>query len=97
MILLKKLRRLYHSTVLNFEIKKYIIGGRKPWKKGYKDYRNIFIRKVLADQNLLDCFLHNGQLPARYGFHMDERVIEYPWVISRLDFTNSLLLDAGLR
>lgn len=95
MSLLKKLRHLHQSAVINLRIKRYIIGGRKPRKKGYKNYRNNFVREVLADQSLIDCFLHNSALPVHYGFRIDERVIEYPWVISRLGAAKSTLLDAG--
>lgn len=35
------------------------------------------------------------QLPARFGIGLDERVIEYPWVLSRLSEKGGLLLDAG--
>ena len=69
--------------------------GQIPWKEGYEEYKQIVLRDVLNDRNSLDRFLHNRDLPPRYGFRIDERVIEYPWVLSRLGFANYLLLDAG--
>ena len=34
-------------------------------------------------------------MPPRYGFRLDERVVEYQWVLARLDTSERLLLDAG--
>jgi SAM-dependent methyltransferase len=49
----------------------------------------------LADQELLARFRGNESLPADYGFRIDERVVEYPWVLARLGTAEGLLLDAG--
>jgi hypothetical protein len=40
-------------------------------------------------------FRLDQQLPEGYGFRLDERAIEYPWVLSRLDDKATRLLDAG--
>ena len=74
---------------------KYRLSGRKPWTMGYSRYREMVIRDVLRDRELLDCFLHNGVLPAHYGYRLDERVVEYPWIFARLGVAGRLLLDAG--
>jgi len=34
-------------------------------------------------------------LPAQYGLHVDERIVEYPWLFSRLPIGKGKLLDAG--
>lgn len=73
----------------------YLISGRKPWTSGYQAYKEMFLDYVLQNQDLLNRFLHNRLLPPRYGLRLDERVIEYPWVIARLGVTEQLLLDAG--
>ena len=74
---------------------KYLLAGRKPWTEGYRDYRYDFVRSVLRDRNLYECFRQNQQLPEGYGARLDERVVEYPWVISRLVDDATHLLDAG--
>ncbi|MFV1977799.1 MAG: methylase [Myxococcota bacterium] len=66
-----------------------------PWSEGYLEFRNDLILDVLRDSQLLDNFRSNGRLPADFGSRLDERVIEYPWAISRLDGSTSPLLDAG--
>lgn len=37
----------------------------------------------------------NEKLPKGYGFRVDERIIEYPWLVSKLPTGNGTLLDAG--
>lgn len=44
---------------------------------------------------MLHLFLYNRVLPGNYAFRIDERVVEYPWVLSRLGVAKRLLLDAG--
>jgi SAM-dependent methyltransferase len=39
--------------------------------------------------------LRDGLLPAGYGFRLDERIVEYPWLFSRLPPGVGNLLDAG--
>ena len=77
------------------DLRKYLSSGQKPWTKGYSKYKEMFISKTLHDDNLLMTFLHQGLLPANYGFRLDERCIEYPWLFSRLSLTDQSLLDAG--
>lgn len=73
----------------------YVASGQKPWTPGYVEYKEGIIIKSLANQSLLDCFRSNGALPANYGYRLDERIIEYPWVLSRLSQEEGCLLDAG--
>jgi len=73
----------------------YLISRRKPWTPGYQEYKELIIGHILKDQDLIDRFLHNKALPPRYGFRIDERIVEYPWVLARLGVLERLLLDAG--
>ncbi len=93
--LLKAVRKWRTSARANAKIKKYLTSGCKPWTEGYKEYKEMVLRDVLSDQDLLDCFLHNRVLPVNYGFRIDERVVEYPWVLARLGVAERFLLDAG--
>ena len=83
------------SANARVSILKYRVSGRKPWTLGYSHYKEMVIRDVLRDKDLLDCFLHNRVLPARYGFRLDERLVEYPWIFARLGVVERSLLDAG--
>ena len=70
----------------------YKVRGRKPWSLGYSVYKFSFIKEVI------DHRLHSFQekkIPLNYGFQMDERVVEYPWLFSRLKAHADVILDAG--
>jgi hypothetical protein len=79
----------------NIRIINYVVNGRKPWTRGYSEYRNRFISQILRDEHYLNKFKHNELLSKKYGTYLDERTVEYPWLMSRLDNYKSSLLDAG--
>ena len=62
----------------------------KPWTRGYVEYKEHEIARVLGSGGL-----PQDQLPPNYGFRLDERVVEYPWFLARLPAGPGLLLDAG--
>jgi SAM-dependent methyltransferase len=64
--------------------------GRRPWTRGYGEYRLRELTRVL-NRGDFDA-LH---LPSGYGYRLDERIIEYPWLLSRLPRGPGILLDAG--
>jgi hypothetical protein len=85
-----------HKTVGRIiRIQSYLLTGRKPWTIGYTDYRRGFVHRVIGDPHLCELFRLNQELPRGYGTRLDDRVIEYPWVISRLSDRAVRLLDAG--
>lgn len=75
----------------------YFCRGRLPLSVGYREYRNCYVRKVIANEELLDVFSAGQELPAGFGVRLDERVVEYPWLLSRLARygTKLRVLDAG--
>jgi SAM-dependent methyltransferase len=76
-------------------IEAYLAGGRVPWSEGYKPYRADLLRRVVRDEALLATFRAGRPLPPGFGVGIDERVVEYPWVVSRLPAGPGRLLDAG--
>jgi hypothetical protein len=64
--------------------------GEKPWSRGYFYTRNKFIQDQLSHKDF-----DLSQLPSGYGVQFDERVIEYPWVFSKLNSQEENILDAG--
>ncbi len=73
----------------------YKIFGKKPWSYGYNDVRWNLIEESISNDNLLKEFL-NKNIPSNFGVGLDERVVEYPWIFSKLSNHNkSILLDAG--
>jgi hypothetical protein len=75
----------------------YLCRGRLPLTVGYREYRNRYMRKIIGNNEVLKGFDAGQQLPAGFGSRMDERVVEYPWVLSRLGRYPEELraLDAG--
>jgi SAM-dependent methyltransferase len=90
----KKARRYYRSRQRAHRIKKYLSGGRIPWSTGYEDYKWNRIKKVLESKEQIQCYCKN-ELPSGLTFGLDERIIEYPWIISNLNDGTGRLLDAG--
>lgn len=70
----------------------YKIFGQRPWSLGYNVYKFKTIKNVV-ESHLTN--FRGGKLPRRYGYALDERVVEYPWVFSRLKETEKVILDAG--
>src|SRR4030067_3793593 len=69
----------------------FCIRGRKPWTIGYYS----------AKQRLIGSAIDNGvlksvsALPEGFGFGLDDRVVEYPWVYARIPKNPGVVLDAG--
>jgi SAM-dependent methyltransferase len=76
-------------------VRQYLDGGRVAWSVGYKPYRNAELHRVVRDDALLATFQKGGQLPAGYAFGLDERLVEYPWVLARIPDGAGRVLDAG--
>jgi SAM-dependent methyltransferase len=85
----------YKNIAKSMRKRRYVRGGQIPLTIGYFDFRNDFLRDVLRDSTLCARFKHHYPLPHGYGYRLDERVVEYPWVISRLSNQTNYLLDAG--
>jgi SAM-dependent methyltransferase len=77
------------------EIDQYLKSGRIPWSPGYKQYRYTTLKDIPTNQTVLDLFAKGDPLPQGYGFGLDERIVEYPWLLSRLSPEEGLVLDGG--
>ena len=51
--------------------------------------------RTLGDESLLARFRLGDPLPTGYGIGVDERCVEYPWLLAHLDQRSDVLLDAG--
>lgn len=68
----------------------YQLNGKKPWTRGYIASRTDFLIKIL-NRDIFEV----PNLKKKYGQGFDERVVEYPWLFSRLSKNRARLLDAG--
>lgn len=73
----------------------YLSVGQRPWSVGYGEYKERLLRELLAEQRVLAAFKKGDRLPVRFGYRVDERVVEYPWLFSRIGGERGLVLDAG--
>jgi hypothetical protein len=69
----------------------YVARGRRPWSLGYHTAKRKQIESAINAGSLKP----GSIFPKGYGFRLDERVIEYPWVFSRLPESPGYMLDAG--
>ena len=62
----------------------YLKSDRRPWREGYHEYREKSLSEAVIDDSLLDTLAANRPLPDGYGYRLDARIIEIPWVLSRV-------------
>jgi len=90
-----RITQLIKKLVQPSEIDSYLNSGRIPWSVGYKQYRYNILKDIPADRALLDAFGRGVTLPRDFGIGIDERIVEYPWLLSRMPGTGRLVLDGG--
>lgn len=88
------------ANILNlFEGQKFIkftsASKMRPWDENYLLLKEKFIVEQLNNDETLYVFREGRSLPKKYGIGIDERCIEYPWVLSRIPLGPARLLDAG--
>lgn len=69
--------------------------GRVPWSPGYDEHKRRFLAATIDDEALLERFRTGAALPANHGVGIDERSVEYPWLLAWLGCRPGVLLDAG--
>lgn len=92
---LKKYHKIYRNFCKQRRIKDYLKHGQRPWSKGYSDFKWQLIGQNINNSDLINKFKNNSELPEFYGRGIDERIIEYPWILANLPDTGENLLDAG--
>lgn len=65
----------------------------QPWTPEYVERHREFVTRALDDPSLLVAIKTGRPLPGGYGIGFDERVVEFPWTVTR-DLTG-VVLDAG--
>lgn len=68
----------------------YRFGEKSTRNPGYGVVRERQIKSAISDR-----LFNQKKLPVPYGLGWDERVVEYPWLFSRLDDKPGKMLDAG--
>jgi SAM-dependent methyltransferase len=81
-------------TLVPFRKLVYMLSGKKPWSYGYNDTRWAKIAQSIRNNNLLAAF-NKGAIPLEFGIGFDERMVEYPWIFSKIKKDKAAFLDAG--
>src|SRR5690606_32884275 len=55
----------------------------EPWSDEYVKQHRAFVSRALDDPDLMLRFRRGQPLPEGYGVGFDERVIEFPWTLTR--------------
>jgi SAM-dependent methyltransferase len=76
-------------------IQYYKLRGEIPWNLGFVFYKWKYINGVLDSEQQMKLFAEDSELPSKFGRRIDERVVEFPWLFTRLSTTGAQLLDAG--
>jgi SAM-dependent methyltransferase len=103
--MLKKIIRKVQQYYLNQNFKKekkqqeltknfFLKNGQIPWSNGYIAHKQESIIKNISDAVVLDEFF-NKRVPLNFGFRLDERIVEYPWIFANLQKNKTIFLDAG--
>ncbi len=64
----------------------------QPWTEEYAAAHFALLEHVLSDEDLMRS-VERGRLPRGYGIGLDERVVEYPWLLAQKP--RGRVLDAG--
>jgi len=91
---LKNIEKKNKALTLKKEREDFIKNGYIPWSKGYYEFKTEAITKNICDNDLFE-LLNNNKVPEVFGYRLDERVIEYPWIFSKLFKKEGKVLDAG--
>jgi SAM-dependent methyltransferase len=83
-------RAVWKQRRLERRRRRFLRSGLRPWTDGYFEYKCGEISRAFHS-----VAFRQPELPAGYGFRLDERIIEYPWLFSRLPAGPGFLLDAG--
>ena len=83
------------NVVKRKRLASYLKSDRRPWREGYYEYREQRLSEAVNDEALLNLFAENQPLPQGYGYRLDARIIEIPWVLSRGGKSSGRFLDAG--
>lgn len=85
----RKLKENQNNSKINF-----FKNGQVPWSEGYATHKEESIIKSIYDTTTLEQFSKKS-IPENYGFRLDERIVEYPWLFANLKKDKTIFLDAG--
>ncbi len=92
------LKKLFHIKTKPLSVESLISiyknNGHEPWSTGYTEYKELEINRVINDSEVLEKFRSKISLE-NFGFRIDERIVEYPWIFANINSNATTILDAG--
>lgn len=85
----RKVKELQNNSKL-----KFFKNGQIPWSEGYNNYKEESIKNNISNVTILEEFTKK-KVPTNYGYRLDERIVEYPWILANLKKGKTIFLDAG--
>lgn len=92
---LRKIQRKIEANRKQNELNEFQKNGYLPWTAGYETYKWNTITETITSDEILKLFNLKQTLPSQFGWRIDERIVEYPWLLSQLNEGNKRVLDAG--
>ena len=90
----RRLKRKKEAQEIERLKKSYFENGQIPWSAGYHHHKTEKIVDAISNKEILRGF-KNKDLPVDYGYRIDERIVEYPWIFSKIPSGGMRFLDAG--
>lgn len=90
--------RSWPERYYGYKARRQLLSGKAgivPHSAAYGVYRRLFIERALNDPRLTETFRAGKPLPPSYGIGLDERCVEYPWLIANTTEDAGRWLDAG--
>lgn len=95
MNLTNQVQNFAYAQVRRRRLASYLKSDRRPWRPGYAEYRDQYLREVVESGTILNILRDGANLPKDYGFRLDARVVEIPWVLAHTGERSGVFLDAG--
>lgn len=89
-VILGALRHVGSKIRSEIDYRRFMAGERRPWTRGYETHKRRSIEATLSDVSF-----DPDRLPPGHGYRLDERIVEYPWLMARLPAGAGVMLDAG--
>lgn len=93
--LLTAIRRARRSARVAIDVWRAGPTAPPPWSPAYFIWRDRFLARAVRAPEVRGALARGGDLPPSYGIGLDERCVEYPWLLSRIPEDRAPLLDAG--
>lgn len=91
----RRLEKLAWDQLAQRRLSSYLKSDRRPWSAGYWEFRMQSLEQAIQDDLLLTKFRERQPLPEGHGLRLDARIVEIPWVLSRIPAGAGRFLDAG--